>query len=85
MADRAAVIADIHGNLASLEAAPGRIEELGINRICCGGDLVGYGPHPSDVCARCWRSAGCRRIHGNYDYASARDLDDCGCAYVTPA
>src|SRR5918999_1998033 len=23
-------------------------------------------------------------IYGNYDYAIARDLDDCGCAYVTP-
>jgi hypothetical protein len=22
-------------------------------------------------------------IHGNYDFAIARDLDDCGCAYVT--
>jgi hypothetical protein len=23
-------------------------------------------------------------IYGNYDHAIARDLDDCGCAYVTP-
>ena len=23
-------------------------------------------------------------IYGNYDYAIARDLDDCGCAYITP-
>ncbi len=23
-------------------------------------------------------------IYGNYDYAIARDLDDCGCAYTTP-
>ena len=23
-------------------------------------------------------------IYGNYDYAIARDLEDCGCAYVTP-
>ena len=22
----------------------------------------------------------CNTIHGNYDYAIARDLDDCGCA-----
>jgi hypothetical protein len=22
-------------------------------------------------------------IYGNYDYATARELDDCGCAYVT--
>jgi len=23
-------------------------------------------------------------IHGNYDYAIARELEDCGCAYITP-
>ena len=23
-------------------------------------------------------------IYGNYDYAIARDLEDCGCAYITP-
>ena len=23
-------------------------------------------------------------IYGNYDYAIGRDLDDCGCAYITP-
>ena len=28
-----------------------RIDELGIQEIYCGGDLVGYGPHPNEVCA----------------------------------
>ena len=41
MADKAAVITDIHANLPALEAALARIEELGIERIYCGGDLVG--------------------------------------------
>jgi putative phosphoesterase len=82
MADRVAVITDIHANLPALEAALARIEELGIERVYCGGDLVGYGPHPNEVCALIQERA-IPTIYGNYDYAIARDLDDCGCAYIT--
>ena len=46
-----AVITDIHGNLLALEAALAAIHERGIDEIYCGGDLVGYGPHPNEVCA----------------------------------
>ena len=81
--DRVAVITDIHANLPALEAALARIEDLGIERICCGGDLVGYGPHPNQVCALI-AERGIPTIYGNYDHAIARDRDDCGCAYVTP-
>jgi predicted phosphodiesterase len=82
-ADAVAVITDIHANLPALEAALARIDALGIERVYCGGDLVGYGPHPNEVCALIAE----RRIptiYGNYDYAIARDFDDCGCAYITP-
>jgi putative phosphoesterase len=81
--DGVAVITDIHGNLPALEAALTRIDELGIEGVLCGGDLVGYGPHPNEVVALIAE----RRIptiYGNYDYAIARNLDDCGCAYITP-
>ena len=77
-----AVITDIHANLPALEAVLGRIDELGIERVYCGGDIVGYGPHPNEVCALI-EERGIPTIYGNYDYAIARDLDDCGCAYVT--
>jgi putative phosphoesterase len=80
--NRIAVITDIHGNLPALEASLDTIDALGIDEIYCGGDLVGYGPRPNDVCALIEQ----RRIptiYGNYDYAIGRDLDDCGCAYVT--
>ena len=80
--ESAAVITDIHGNLPALEAALSRIEELGIERVFCGGDLVGYGPHPNEVCELVAERE-IPTIYGNYDYAIARDLDDCGCAYVT--
>jgi putative phosphoesterase len=79
----AAVITDIHGNLPALQAALARIAELGIEDVFCGGDLVGYGPHPNEVCAVI-AERNIPTIYGNYDYAIARDEEDCGCAYVTP-
>jgi putative phosphoesterase len=78
-----AVITDIHANLPALQAALARVDELGIERIYCGGDLVGYGPHPNEVCALIQERA-IPTIYGNYDYAIARDLEDCGCAYIDP-
>ena len=82
MSDRVAVITDIHANLPALEAALGRIAQLGIEQTYCGGDLVGYGPHPNQVCALI-AERGIPTIYGNYDYAIARDLEDCGCAYIS--
>jgi putative phosphoesterase len=82
MGDRVAVITDIHANLPALQAALARIDELGIETVYCGGDLVGYGPHPNEVCTLIAERA-IPTIYGNYDYAIARDLEDCGCAYIT--
>jgi putative phosphoesterase len=79
--DRVAVITDIHGNLAALEATLEWIDDQGIERIYCGGDLVGYGAYPNEVCALI-EQRGIATIYGNYDFAIARDLDDCGCAYI---
>jgi putative phosphoesterase len=80
--DTVAVITDIHGNLPALHAALAQVEDLGIESVFCGGDLVGYGPHPNEVCALI-AERDIPTIYGNYDYAIARDLEDCGCAYVT--
>jgi putative phosphoesterase len=80
--NRVAIITDIHGNLPALEASLAAIDAIGVEEIFCGGDLVGYGPHPNEVCALI-RQRAIATIDGNYDYAIARDLDDCGCAYVT--
>ncbi len=83
MSERVAVVTDIHANLPALEAALARIEELAIETVYCGGDLVGYGPHPNEVCALV-QEQGIPTIYGNYDYAIGRDLEDCGCAYRDP-
>jgi len=81
--DAAAVITDVHANLPALQAALRRIDDLGIDHVYCGGDLVGYGPHPNEVCTLIAERQ-IPTIYGNYDYAIARDEHDCGCAYVTP-
>ena len=79
--NRVAVITDIHANLPALEATLADIEELSVDAVFCGGDLVGYGPHPNEVCALIEARA-IPTIYGNYDYAIGRDLEDCGCAYI---
>ncbi len=80
---RVAIITDIHGNLPALEAALARTADLEIDDVYCGGDLVGYGPWPNEVC-RLIEERGIATIYGNYDYAIGRDLEDCGCAYRDP-
>jgi putative phosphoesterase len=78
--ERVAVITDIHANLPALEAILETIDRTGVDAIYCGGDLVGYGPHPNEVC-RLIEDRQIPTIHGNYDYAIAREFEDCGCAY----
>ena len=73
--ERVAVVTDIHANLPALEAVLEAIESTDVDAVYCGGDLVGYGPHPNEVCALIEERA------IPTDYAIARDLDDCGCAY----
>jgi putative phosphoesterase len=77
---RVAVITDIHANLPALAAALDAIDRASVDAVYCGGDLVGYGPRPNEVCALIEERA-IATIYGNYDYAIARDLEDCGCAY----
>jgi predicted phosphodiesterase len=78
--ERAAVITDIHANLPALEAVLDAIGRSRVDAADCGGDLVGYGPHPNEVCTLIEEHA-IPTIHGNYDYSIARDLEDCGCGY----
>jgi putative phosphoesterase len=79
--DRVAVITDIHANLSALEAALTWIDEHEVEQTYCGGDLVGYGPRPNEVC-RTIEDRGVPTIYGNYDWAIGRDEEDCRCAYV---
>jgi len=80
--DRVAVLTDIHANLPALEATLNAIRAAAVDAVYCGGDLVGYGPHPNEVC-RLIEERAIPTIYGNYDYAIGRNLGDCGCAYIT--
>jgi predicted phosphodiesterase len=80
---RIALLSDIHGNLAALDAVLADIDAAGIEERCCLGDLVGYGPDPAGVIDRV-RASGMPTILGNYDEGIAQRRGECGCYYATP-
>jgi predicted phosphodiesterase len=45
---KTAIVSDIHGNLAALEAVLEDIEQVGVDRIVSLGDVIGYGPNPNE-------------------------------------
>src|SRR3954467_10528691 len=65
---RYGVISDVHANLHALEAVLRALEDAGVDRFMCAGDLVGYGPRPDGGVERI---ASLRRpatvIAGNHD------------------
>ena len=71
--DAIAIISDIHGNLEALVAVLGQIESMGINRIMCLGDIVGYGPNPVE-CIQLLKD--CETIVTGYWDAAAVSTDD---------
>jgi len=60
------VLGDIHGNREALAATLDRIDEIGIDRLLCVGDLVGYNADP-DECVRMLRERKALCIAGNHD------------------
>lgn len=78
---RYAVISDIHGNLAALQAVLERIDGLGVGSILCLGDIVGYGPDPGE-CIELIRSRGIPSVMGNHDQVAAGLADP---VYFNPA
>jgi predicted phosphodiesterase len=79
---RIALLSDIHGNLAALDAVLADIDATGIAERYCLGDLVGYGPDPAGVIDRI-RESGIPTIPGNYDEGVALRRGECGCYYAT--
>ena len=63
---RVAVISDVHANLEALEAVLAEIDTLGVDRIVCPGDLVGYNADPNAVVDR-MRGLAILSIMGNHD------------------
>lgn len=65
---RYGVMADVHGNLAALEAAIAALRKAGVDRWLCAGDLVGYGPQPNE-CVELLAGLEATCIAGNHDLA----------------
>lgn len=63
---RIAVLSDIHGNLAALEAVLGDLAGRGVEGAYHLGDLVGFGPQPNEVIRRL-RDEGIDGVAGNFD------------------
>ena len=63
-----AVVADIHGNLAALEAVLEDLDQVRPDRVVHGGDLVLNGPRPAD-CLAVVRERGWAGVRGNSDQA----------------
>jgi diadenosine tetraphosphatase ApaH/serine/threonine PP2A family protein phosphatase len=79
---RYAILADIHANLAAFKAVLRDIEvKGGVDELWCLGDIVGYGPDPSE-CIRLLQSNCSVCVVGNHDLGAIGRLD---LSYFNPA
>jgi predicted phosphodiesterase len=69
-----AIMSDIHGNLAALQAVLRVIDDMGCDAAYCLGDIVGYGASPNE-CVETVVERGMRSIMGNHDAAVVGRLD----------
>jgi predicted phosphodiesterase len=72
---RYGVLADIHGNLAALQAAVRRLQREGVDGWLCAGDLIGYGPHPNE-CVEVLAELGARCVAGNHELIVLGELPE---------
>ncbi|MBL8222208.1 MAG: metallophosphoesterase family protein [Bryobacterales bacterium] len=63
---RIAIVSDIHGNLAALEAVRADLRDASPDLVLHGGDLADSGPHPAEV-VDCIRALGWPGVMGNTD------------------
>jgi diadenosine tetraphosphatase ApaH/serine/threonine PP2A family protein phosphatase len=79
---RYAILADIHSNLAALQAVLDDIEgKGGVDEMWCLGDIVGYGPEPGE-CIKLLRKYNPICVVGNHDLGAIGKLD---LSYFNPA
>ena len=71
---RTAIISDIHANIEALQVVLDEIDALGVDRIVCLGDVVGYNASP-DECADMIRERETPTLCGNHD-AVASGLEE---------
>jgi predicted phosphodiesterase len=64
---RLGVVADVHGNVAPLEAVLADAAPLGIDAWCALGDLVLFGPRPVETLDLLGSLPGIAYVRGNTD------------------
>ena len=74
---RFALMSDLHANMPAVSACLADIESKQIDQIAILGDLIGYGPNPSEVVALCRRlhEGGAIVLRGNHDEPHLPDLE----------
>lgn len=66
--ERMAVLYDVHGNLAALEAVLAAARSEGVTRVVCGGDVALFGAHPAECVDRLASFGdGLAAVRGNCD------------------
>ncbi|TRZ97497.1 MAG: metallophosphoesterase, partial [Nitrospiraceae bacterium] len=65
-----AFISDIHGNYEALKAVLSKLDKLGISKVYCVGDIVGYYSQINECCKEL-RSRGIPSVMGNHDWYMA--------------
>jgi putative phosphoesterase len=63
---RLGLIADIHADHRALESALRHLDRLGVERILCAGDVVGYGTH-ADAVVEILQGRAIPCVRGNHD------------------
>jgi diadenosine tetraphosphatase ApaH/serine/threonine PP2A family protein phosphatase len=71
---RIAILSDIHANLEALAAVEAALGRLGLDRVVCLGDVVGYGASPNGCCERI-RDLASITLLGNHDAAVSGLMD----------
>jgi protein phosphatase len=74
IAERIAIISDVHGNLTALDTVLAHIKASGITRIFNLGDLIGKGPRSAQVVDRC-RQVCEVTVQGNWDAMVSQGAD----------
>lgn len=70
---RVAVLADVHANLAALEAVLDEAYRRGVEQIVCLGDLVGYHAEPNE-CVELLAGHGALCVLGNHDLGALGEV-----------
>ncbi len=71
---RYAILGDIHSNWDALDAVLRHLDGQEVDRVCCVGDVVGYGAQP-DKCTRWVRENDIVCVAGNHDRSVVGKLD----------